>query len=50
MKAVALELNAIMDGDTDATANETLISQLTQQVEDLKGQIDYLQKDILINL
>ena len=32
--------------DTDATANETLISQLTQQVEDLKGQIDYLQKDI----
>ena len=33
-------------GDTDATANETLISQLTQQVEDLKGQIDYLQKDI----
>ena len=33
-------------GGTDATANETLISQLTQQVEDLKGQIDYLQKDI----
>ena len=32
--------------DTDETANETLISQLTQQIEDLKGQIDYLQKDI----
>ena len=32
--------------DTDETANETLISQLIQQIEDLKGQIDYLQKDI----